>query len=197
MVSKNPSCFSYRGAAAAVLFLTIATLAFTSTRGKVLASAQQSEAAPEVREATKTPEVTKTPQVPKTPEVTKTPDAAVQAREAEAQAFIVKTLGIWQDRMNLKDWDIKVQLVRASALEPRTLGNIHWDTDVKRATIDVLSSYDYTMAKPEMLKDMEFTIVHELVHLDLASLPRSKASRRTEEHAVNQLTKALLKLANK
>jgi len=36
-----------------------------------------------------------------------------------------------------------------------------------------------------MLQDMELTIVHELVHLELAALPRSQASRSTEEHAVN------------
>ena len=50
----------------------------------------------------------------------------------------------------------------------------------------------YTMAMPEMLKDMEFTVVHELIHLELASLPFSEASRRTEETAVNNLTRALL-----
>lgn len=43
------------------------------------------------------------------------------------------------------------------------------------------------MSFPEMLNDMEFTLVHELVHLELASLPRSEASRRSEEHAVNHI----------
>ncbi len=37
--------------------------------------------------------------------------------------------------------------------------------------------------------------VHELVHLELASLPRSEASRSSEERAVNQITGALLGLA--
>jgi hypothetical protein len=46
-----------------------------------------------------------------------------------------------------------------------------------------------------MLKDLEFTVVHELIHLELASLPKSEASRRSEEFAVNQLTEALLSLA--
>ena len=76
--------------------------------------------------------------------------------------------------MNLKDWNIQVQLVRADQLEPKTLGNIHWDTNIKAATIGVLSPLDYKMAYEPMLKDMEFTIVHELVHLELASLPRAR-----------------------
>lgn len=102
---------------------------------------------------------------------------------------------MWQERLNLKDWDIKFQLVRADKLEPKTLGNINWDADVKGAKISVLSTYDYQLPYHEMLDDMEFTVVHELVHLHLASLPRSEASRRVEEHAVNELAAALLRLA--
>jgi hypothetical protein len=87
--------------------------------------------------------------------------------------------------------------VRSSALEPKTLGNIHWDSTLKQASIRVLSAYDYTLATPEMLDDMEFTIVHELLHLHLASLPHSNASVRPEEHAVNELARAFLRLAPK
>jgi hypothetical protein len=122
-------------------------------------------------------------------------EAGSRQREAAATKFVDQKLRIWQERMNLKDWDIRVQLVRATALEPRTLGNIHWDTVSKVATIDVLSSLDYQLPYNAMLADMEFTVVHELVHLELASLPRSDASRRVEERAVNEIATALLKLA--
>ena len=122
------------------------------------------------------------------------PPGAVQ-REAEAQRFVNQRLTVWQDRLDLKDWKLKVLLLRPKDLEPKTLGNIHWDTDTKEATIGVLSSYDYTMPWKEMLADMEFTIVHEMVHLHLASMPKSDASRRIEEHAVNELARALLNLA--
>ncbi|HWB85986.1 MAG TPA: hypothetical protein VG675_17720 [Bryobacteraceae bacterium] len=97
--------------------------------------------------------------------------------------------------MRLADWHIDIHLVRAQLLEPRTLGTIHWDTDTKRATIAVLSTYDYHLPFRAMLGDMEFTVVHELVHLHLASLPRSDASRREEEHAVNSLTRVILGLS--
>jgi hypothetical protein len=79
-------------------------------------------------------------------------------------------------------------------LKPKTLGNIHWDADVKRASIKILSPEDYKLAFPDALKDMEFTVVHELVHLQLSSLPRNDASRSAEEKAVNTLTEALLNL---
>ncbi len=119
----------------------------------------------------------------------------LQEREAAAQKYVDQKLQTWQERLNLKDWNIQARLVRPSALEPKTLGNIHWDTDAKSANIGVLSTYNYKLPYQEMLADMEFTIVHELVHLHLASLPKSDASRRVEEHAVNELARALLKLA--
>jgi hypothetical protein len=121
---------------------------------------------------------------------------AAREREAVAHEFVRERLKIWQERLDLTDWKIRVDMVRSSTLEPKTLGNVHWDTDAKQATIAVQSSYDYTMPFHAMLDDMEFTIVHELVHLHLASLPRSEASRRVEEHAVNELAGALLRLAN-
>ena len=40
---------------------------------------------------------------------------------------------------------------------------------------------------------MEITVVHELVHLELSSLPRPPSSRH-EELAVNRIADALLKL---
>ena len=116
-------------------------------------------------------------------------------REAAAQKFVSQRLAVWKERLNLRDWSVSAQLVRPSSLEPKTLGNIRWDLDRKEATIGVLSSYEYQLPWQEMLNDMEFTVVHELVHLHLASLPRSEASRRIEEHAVNELASALLKLA--
>jgi hypothetical protein len=85
--------------------------------------------------------------------------------------------------------------ISSSDLKPKTLGNIRWDADTKRATIRVLAPAEYDKKQcGEMLDDMEFTIVHELIHLELSSLPRSEASRRVEEHAVNRLADALLKL---
>ena len=85
-------------------------------------------------------------------------------------------------------------LTRRSDLKANTLGGIRWDKSKKSAVIRVQDPADYRLTPEEMLKDMEFTIVHELVHLELASLPRSEASRSNEEHAVNQLAAALLRL---
>ena len=65
--------------------------------------------------------------------------------------------------------------------------------------IRVLDASDYQMSFSATLKDMEFTIVHELVHLELSSLTRNFKSRSEEsvseeEHAVNRLSEAMMQL---
>ena len=113
---------------------------------------------------------------------------------ATAESFLTQKLFLWQKRLKLEDWNITFKLVRLTELKPKTLGNIHWDSDVKKANMSILNPVDYKLSFPDALKDMEFTIVHELVHLQLSSLPRNEASRSAEEKAVNTLTDALLHL---
>jgi hypothetical protein len=64
--------------------------------------------------------------------------------------------------------------------------------------IRVLDPADYSLPFPEMLDDMEFTVVHELIHLEMAPVlshfARSDADRSEEEHAVNHMADALLHL---
>ena len=115
-----------------------------------------------------------------------------------AQSFTAERLWVWQKRLNLEDWNVTVVMSRSTELKPRTLGNIHWDLEKKTATIRVLDPADYRLPFKEMLQDMEFTVVHELIHLNFAPVvsefQRSDANRREEEHAVNHMADALLKL---
>lgn len=115
----------------------------------------------------------------------------------KAQQFLDERLTVWCRRLNLDVWRISVNMTHRSDLKPKTLGGIRWDKGKKSAVIWVLDPTDYRLPFPEMLNDMELTIVHELVHLELASLPRSEASRSSEEHAVNGIAEALLALDRK
>jgi len=115
-----------------------------------------------------------------------------------AEKYAAERLSLWQKRLSLQDWNISLLVVRASELKPKTLGNIHWDADKKTAVIRVLDPADYKLPFSEMLQDLEFTVVHELIHLELSPvlspLQRNDANRREEEHAVNHMADALLKL---
>src|SRR5437868_3473857 len=126
------------------------------------------------------------------------PPESARERTLLAERYAVERLSVWQKRLRLQDWNITLVVSRATELKPKTLGNIHWDTDKKVATLRVLDPADYKLPFNEMLQDLEFTVVHELIHLELSPvlspLQRNDANRREEEHAVNHLADALLRL---
>jgi len=116
-----------------------------------------------------------------------------------AESYLRQRLDLWQERLNLRDWSISLVVSHPSNLRRGTLGNIHWDVDKKTAVIRVLDASDYQMPFGAALKDMEFTVVHELTHLELSSLTRNFKSRSEEsfseeEQAVNRMSDALLEL---
>jgi hypothetical protein len=119
-------------------------------------------------------------------------------RSALAEKFANERLWVWQKRLNLQEWNISVVVSRATELKAKTVGNIHWDREKKTAVIRVLDPADYDMALEPMLKDIEFTVVHELIHLEmvpiLSDLQRTAENRLEEEHAVNHMADALLRL---
>ena len=116
----------------------------------------------------------------------------------QAQSFATEKLWVWQRRLNLSDWDISVIVSRANELKPKTLGNVHWDLEKKSAVIRVLDPADYRLPPNLILRDIELTVVHELIHLEiapaLADLHRTDANRVEEEKAVNHMADALLTL---
>ena len=100
----------------------------------------------------------------------------------------------WQKRLSLEDWDITAEIVRSNALKPDTLGNLRWDSGTKTATIRVLNPADYDLPAAEIPTDIEYTVVHELIHLQLAALPHDSSSKNIEERVVNRISEALFSL---
>jgi hypothetical protein len=126
------------------------------------------------------------------------PAQTTAAEQAQlAQKFVDEKLAVWRQRLQLEDWRISAVMTPRGDLASKTLGGIRWDKTKKSAVIYVLDPSDYRLAFREMLDDMELTIVHELVHLDLATAPHREASRSVEEHAVNGIAEAMLALDRK
>jgi hypothetical protein len=125
------------------------------------------------------------------------PEPGSRDREQMAIEYLRGRLPVWQQRLKLEDWNVSIVMAPPIDLRQGTLGNIRWDAYKKKAVIRVQSASDYHTPYREMVKDMEFTLVHELLHLELSSLPRSEASRSDEEHAVNRIADALLGLDGK
>jgi hypothetical protein len=111
-----------------------------------------------------------------------TAPGAAGSREA-AQQYVAEKLELWQQRLKLSEWRITWAMAHRSDLKPNTVGQIHWDKPNKSSAILVLDPSDYRMPFDAMLDDMELTIIHELIHLKLTSLPHSEASRGSEEQA--------------
>ena len=112
-----------------------------------------------------------------------------------AQRYLNEKLSLWQKRLKLEEWTVTVITSQRDGLRVGTLGNIHWDPEKKTAVIRVLDPSDYQMPSDAMLRDMEFTVVHELIHLEFCASTRAdQTSRADEETAVNHIAEALLQL---
>ena len=118
----------------------------------------------------------------------------VSAKAAVAEDQVQSWTRMWQKRLHLDDWKIETRVVRSCDLKPDTLGNLKWNSATRTAIIRVLNPSDYDMSPSEVPEDMEYTVVHELIHLQLSVLPRDAYSRSTEEQVVNKIADALMSL---
>jgi hypothetical protein len=109
------------------------------------------------------------------------------------QRYLNEKLSLWQKRLKLEDWSVTVIASQPDGLRTGTLGNIRWDPEKKTAVIKVLDSSGYQTSSEATLRDMEFTVVHELIHLEFCASTRAD-TRADEETAVNHIAEALLQL---
>ena len=103
---------------------------------------------------------------------------------------LVDQMKAWQKRLGLDEWNLNLQVVRQSEIDPNAWGASHWDAHAKTATIQVLDPRDYNLKGADLRLDMECTIVHELVHIQVSPLDAPDAHVR--EDVVNKIMVALL-----
>jgi len=99
-------------------------------------------------------------------------------------------LKTWQKRLGMEDWRLTVRLVRQKDLDKDTWGNAEWDPRGKTGTISVLNPVDYNLKGADLKLDMECTIVHELVHIQVS--PFDAPNENVREDVVNRIMTALL-----
>src|SRR5215467_4121350 len=71
------------------------------------------------------------------------PEPDARERGPLAERCIRQKLLLWQRRLHLEDWNIRVFMSHPADLRAGTLGNIHWDANKRSAVIRVLSMSDY------------------------------------------------------
>jgi len=101
-----------------------------------------------------------------------------------------RQLKTWQKRLSLEDWTLSLQVVRQTALDRHTWGNAEWDPATRSGVIRVLDPRDYNLKGRDLNLDMECTIVHELVHIQVS--PFEIAEDGAREEVVNKIMTALL-----
>ena len=95
----------------------------------------------------------------------------------------------WQKRLRLQDWDIDIKKAEPKRLRVGgTVGRVEYSIYSKVATILISD-------KLKNKKEIERTIIHELLHLHLASISQfceGDCYETYEEQAIESITKALL-----
>ena len=119
-------------------------------------------------------------------------DSAALVNQLQAEEW----LRVWQKRLSLEDWKVELRIVRSWELKPDTLGNLRWNSTARTATIRVLDPVDYDLPLAKIPRDIEMTIVHELLHLQLSVLPKDSSKKADEERVVTRIAEALMNLDN-
>lgn len=100
----------------------------------------------------------------------------------------------WQRILRLQDWDITVDIKRKHDMGTEGVdadANVRWVLTEHTAAVEIIDSCDWDPGWLGGEQDMEFSLVHELVHLQLVQW---KDNTLALEQAVHMLTQGLISL---
>ncbi len=110
-------------------------------------------------------------------------------------------LAYWQRVLRLQDWDIQISIARMSTFEKQgSAAEVHTYERTRTVRIKILDPEDYAGLNPAALRpqDMEYSIVHELMHVVIyactVSFDSHPKAELLEEQCVHNLTTAVLSL---
>jgi hypothetical protein len=103
----------------------------------------------------------------------------------------------WQRRLLLQDWEIIYKISRkADFTNKESMAEVVYKQNKKQAVIKVVDPADYDFGE-DYPQDHEKSLVHELVHLHLASFDsateKCRLAERDLEIAVDSLARALVR----
>ncbi len=112
------------------------------------------------------------------------------------QSQLDRWLVIWQERLRLLDWDIKIKAVKAYKLGDENLGNTSWSLSKRKAVLQVLLPEHHEPSE-DFPYDPEKTVIHELLHVCFAPFDNHKEDTlegKTMEWAIEAISEALVSL---
>ena len=92
----------------------------------------------------------------------------------------------WQAKLGLEEWKVSISQTHTPQLGPDTLGNMNASLANHSATISVLNPDDYAhighgyelLSADDVYTDVQRTIVHEMLHLELSILDHRPGTGR-------------------
>ena len=99
-------------------------------------------------------------------------------------------LKVWQKRLGLAEWNLTLRVVRQYEIARDSWGTAEWYPEKKTGIINVLDPRDYNLKGAELKLDMECTIVHELVHIQISPVTPDTIAGR--EEVVNKIMTAVM-----
>lgn len=106
------------------------------------------------------------------------------------ESRLERQMHLWQKRLGLDEWNLSLRIVRQGEIDRNSWGAAEWDPQAKTGMISVLDPRDYNLRGGELRLDMECTIVHELVHIQVS--PLDARDELIREEVVNKIMAALM-----
>lgn len=116
----------------------------------------------------------------------------------KAQEALTALVRDWQKRLRLQDWDIEIRVARTSEMHHKDCAaEVHTFQRKRRAIIYISAAEDYEANNANGIfdvgpHDIEYSIVHELMHVLLWPCEIRTSKEIQEEQAVHALATALL-----
>jgi len=97
----------------------------------------------------------------------------------------------WQRLLRLQDWDVEVRLERRHAMPIKTAVGCSSINKYRRAVIQLVDPIDFTADDCLTERDMEATLVHELLHLHFYDLNVPTPDQAPENVALERAIEAI------
>lgn len=109
---------------------------------------------------------------------------------------LVNLVDEWQDRLHLVDWAIAVNYCTPDEMPSvNAQGSCGVDQNHKQATVRILHPKHFApLGNAYSLRDLEHTVVHELLHVHFDGLDVPDTRDRELEQVINLLAESLINL---
>lgn len=112
------------------------------------------------------------------------------SRDPETDAGLTLLCGHWQAILRLQDWDVAIRFARPWELTGDVNGEVEMIPTKRRAVIRILAREDRERDRDDLgLDTIEFTVVHELLHLHFSCL--AYEDHTPEDEHLEQVINAL------